>query len=123
MSHWSFPFRIDPRGRSAVVDADTHARELVEQVLFTAPGERVVRPTFGSGLQQLLFAPAGDTLAGATESGVRTALQQWLADVVEVRQVEVDHDEGRLTVTVAYRVLATGTEDRTTVATPGGNAP
>lgn len=122
MPYWSFPFRIDPRGRSAAVDADTHARELVEQVLFTAPGERVVRPDFGSGLPQLLFAPAGDTLASATEASVTAALQRWLADVIEVREVTVDHDEARLTVTVSYRVVATGTTDRATLSGPGGEA-
>jgi hypothetical protein len=120
MSAWSFPFRVDPRGRSAVTDADAHARELVEQVLFTAPGERVMRPDFGSGVHQLLFAPAGDTLAAATEASVRASLQRWLADVIEVGDVEVDSDEGRLTVTVAYRVLATGRTASATISGPGG---
>lgn len=109
-AHWSFPFRVDARGRSAVVDHDTHARELVEQVLFTAPGERVVRPEFGAGVHQLLFAPAGDTIAAATEASVRSALQRWVGDVVEVADVAVEHAGSRVQITVRYRVLAT---DRT----------
>lgn len=113
-AHWSFPFRVDARGRSAVVDGDTHARELVEQVLFTAPGERIVRPEFGAGLHQLLFAPAGDTLAAATEASVRSALQRWVGDVVEVGDVAVEHDDGLVRVTVGYRVLATRRSDRAT---------
>lgn len=123
MSSWSFPFRVDPRGRSALADPDAHAREMLEQVLFTAPGERVVRPEFGSGLRQLLFAPAGDTLAAATEASVRAALQRWLADVIEVAEVAVDHDEGRLTVHVAYRVSATGTAGQATFTGIGGDTP
>ena len=47
-----FPFRIDPRGRSAEVVADAHIRQMIEQVLFTVPGERVNRPDFGCGLLQ-----------------------------------------------------------------------
>lgn len=107
-AHWSFPFRVDARGRSAVVGDDVHARELIEQVLFTAPGERVLRPEFGAGVHQLLFAPAGDTLAAATESTVRSALQRWLGDVVAVDEVDVEHAGSRVQVTVRYRVLATG---------------
>jgi phage baseplate assembly protein W len=120
---WSFPFRVDARGRSALADADAHARELIEQVLFTAPGERVLRPEFGSGIHQLLFAPAGDALAAATEASVRAALQRWLADVVEVADVSVGHDEARVTVQVAYRVLATGRRATTALSGPGGAAP
>lgn len=107
-THWSFPFRVDARGRSAVVDHDARARELIEQVLFTAPGERVVRPDFGAGVHQLLFAPAGDTLAAATEASVRSALQRWVGDVVEVDDIDVAHHESRVQVTVRYRVVATG---------------
>lgn len=119
-ARWSFPVRVDARGRSVLVGPDEHARELVNQVLFTAPGERVVRPTFGSGLDQLLFVPAGDALATATEATVRSAMARWLADVVEVRDVAVAHDEGRLTIEVAYRVLATGSSDRVRLVTTGG---
>lgn len=122
MSAWSFPFRVDARGRSALADPDAHARELLEQVLFTAPGERVVRPDFGSGVHQLLFAPAGDTLAAATEASVRAAIQRWLADVIQVSDVTVQHDEARLTVDVAYRVLATGHAGNALLSGPGGAA-
>ncbi len=123
MTAWSFPFRVDPRGRSALADADAHARELIEQVLFTAPGERVLRPEFGSGVHQLLFAPAGDAVAAATEASVRAALQRWLADVVQVADVSVSHDEARVTVQVAYRVLATGRRGTAVLDGPGGAAP
>jgi len=57
MTEIAFPFRLDSRGRTAGADADAHIQDLVAQVLFTAPGERVNRPAFGSGLMQLAFAP------------------------------------------------------------------
>ena len=57
-----FPFQPDHRGRSAEADDATHLRDMIEQVLFTVPGERVNRPDFGCGLLQLVFAPNSDTL-------------------------------------------------------------
>lgn len=66
-----FPYGIDARGRTAGVADDPHVRDLIEQVLWTAPGERVNRPTFGSGLFGLVFEPNGDALATATEHTVQ----------------------------------------------------
>src|SRR5271165_734476 len=57
MTNIAFPFRIDGRGRTALVDDNSHIRDLIEQLLFTNPGERVNRPTFGSGLLALVFQP------------------------------------------------------------------
>jgi phage baseplate assembly protein W len=101
--HIDFPFHIDPRGRTADTNDDNYIRDLIEQVLFTAPGERVNRPTFGSGVLRLVFEPNSDELASATEFLVRGALQQWLADVVEVQSVEVSSRDSTLRVAVNYR--------------------
>ena len=81
MTQVDFPYRIDGRGRTATTSEDDHLRDLIEQVLFTAPGERVNRPTFGSGLLRLVFAPNGDALAAATQMTVQGNLQQWLGIV------------------------------------------
>ncbi len=102
-----FPFRIDGRGRTADADLDTHVRHLIEQVLFTAPGERVNRPTFGTGLSQLVFAPNSGELATATQFLVQGALQQWLGDLIQVETVDVLSVEGTLQVTVGYVVRRT----------------
>jgi phage baseplate assembly protein W len=101
-----FPFRIDTDGRTALADDEEYARALIEQVLFTAPGERVNRPTFGSGVLQLVFEPAGGELAAATQLMVHGALQQWLGDLVEVQAVDVAVRESTLNVTVRYRTRA-----------------
>ena len=82
-----FPFHFDTRGRTAQTDDDDHIRDLIDQVLFTAPGERVNRPTFGSGLMQLVFAPNSDELAATTQFLVQGALQQWLGDLIVVEAV------------------------------------
>lgn len=107
-AHPAFPWRFDARGRSAAASAEEHVADLVEAVLYTAPGERMNRPDFGCGLDRVVFAPVDAAILGATELQVRAGLQRWLAEVIEVEAVEVDLAESRLTVTVAYRILATG---------------
>ncbi len=77
---------------------------MMEQVLFTMPGERVNRPDFGSGLAQLIFAPNSEELATATEFVVQGALQQWLGDLIQVEAVQVEREENSLLVTVQYLV-------------------
>lgn len=100
-----YPFHIDGRGRTADTDQDDHIRDLIEQVLFTTPGERVNRPAFGSGLMQLVFAPNSDELATATQFMVQGALQQYLSDLIQVLNVKVESEAATLQVTVEYIVL------------------
>jgi phage baseplate assembly protein W len=102
-----FPFNIDRRGRTADTDHDGHIRDLIEQVLFTAPGERLNRPTFGSGLKQLLFQPNSEELASATQMLVQGALQQWLGDLILVEEVQVESEDSSLRVKIVYIVRRT----------------
>jgi phage baseplate assembly protein W len=102
-----YPYRIDGRGRTAETDRDEHIRDLIEQVLFTSPGERVNRPDFGTGLMQLVFAPNSDELAATIQMLVRGALQQWLGDRIRVDGVEAEHRDSTLTIEVQYTVLLT----------------
>jgi phage baseplate assembly protein W len=97
------PFHVGGAGRTASTADDDHVRELIFQVLFTSPGERVNRPDFGCGLKAMVFAPAGEAAAAATQLLVKGALQKWLQDEVEVHDVAVAAVESRLTVTVVYR--------------------
>lgn len=103
-----FPYRFDGSGRTRDDDLAAWVRGLVEQVLFTAPGERVMRPTFGSGLAELVFAPNSPELAATTQFLVQSALQQWLADLVIVDAVQVEAVEATLTVHVTYTIRSTG---------------
>jgi uncharacterized protein len=103
-----YPYRIDGRGRTAGAGYDDHIRHLIERVLFTAPGERVNRPDFGSGLLRLVFEPNSDVLAATLQFTVQGALQQWLGDRIELETVQVENEESTLRVTVAYRVRRTG---------------
>lgn len=105
----SFPFRIDATGRTAAVpDRAAHVRDMIEAVLFTAPGERVNRPDFGSGLQEMLFDANSDALVTAADFLIRSALQQHLGDVVTIESLAVVRDEGTLSVTLVYALVGTG---------------
>lgn len=101
-THVDFPYRYDGRGRTATTDDAGRIRDLIEQVLFTQPGERVNRPEFGSGVMHLVFAPLSDELAATTQLLVQGALQQWLDTLIAVERVDVARDEGALRVTVQY---------------------
>lgn len=114
-----FPYRFDRTGRTATVDDETHLRDLIAQVLFTAPGERVMRPDFGSGLLALTFEPNSAELAATTQFLVQGALQQWLGHLVTVEAVEVAGTDGVLSVLVRYVVLGTGQRRVDRFAAPG----
>jgi phage baseplate assembly protein W len=99
-----YPYDFDSRGRTGETTEDEHIRDLIEEVLFTTPGGRVNRPTFGSGVLQLIFAPNGEALAAATQMTVQGALQQWLGELIQVEAVEVESDDSKLQVLVRYTV-------------------
>jgi phage baseplate assembly protein W len=103
-----FPFDFGAQGRTAVTGYEDHVRDMIEQLLFTSPGERVNRPDFGSGLLQLVFGPNSPELAAAVEFTAQAALQQWLGDVIDVAEVEATAQDSTLRVSVAYRLKSTG---------------
>ena len=107
-----FPYQFDGRGRTRDDDEAVWIRGLIEQVVFTAPGERVMRPDFGSGLRELVFAPNSPELAATTQFLVQGALQQWLADLITVEAVEVESVDARLSVTVQYLIRRTESRQR-----------
>jgi phage baseplate assembly protein W len=102
----NFPYQFDGRGRTLDPLA-SYLEQLVEQVLFTSPGERVNLPDFGSGLLQLAFAPNSIEMAAATQFAAQGALQKWLSQYLTVQSVVATVDEATLTVTVTYSPLNT----------------
>lgn len=101
----AFPFNFDASGRTAETGALAHIGDMIEQILFTSPGERVNRPTFGSGTAQLVFAPNSDVLAAAQQNVIQASLQMWLSDLIQVQSVTAVADDATLRVTVVYLVL------------------
>ncbi|WP_151769745.1 GPW/gp25 family protein [Streptomyces abyssomicinicus] len=105
----AFPFRPDGRGRTAHAGHGEHVHDLVEQVLFTSPGERVMRPDFGCGLLDLVFAPTAPELVSTVELSVQAALRRWLGDLVDVERLDVAVEEHVVRVHLSYVVRADGT--------------
>jgi uncharacterized protein len=105
-----FPYHVSSLGRTATTDRIDHIRDLIEQALLTAPGERVMRPDFGAGLLSLVFEPNSITLAAATQMLVQSALQMNLSHLIAVEAVDVRNEDAILKIDVRYQLL----EDRTT---------
>ena len=116
------PYHFDGSGRTATTTDADHIRDLIEQVLFTSPGERVMRPDFGAGLLRLVFEPNSTALAATTQFIVQSALQQHLGHLIAVSAVIVENLDSTLQVTVRYVVLADSTAHDATFAVPGATA-
>jgi phage baseplate assembly protein W len=121
MTNIAFPYQIGGGGRTSLATDDAHVSDLIEQLLFTSPGERVNRPDFGTALQQLVFAPNSPEVASATQFLVQGALQQYLGDLIVVEQVSVDSQDSTLTVTITYMVRRTQQRESATFTTGGAS--
>ena len=119
MTDLDFPYHVDGRRRTAETGDVDHLRDLIQQVLFTSPGERVMRPDFGSGLLALVFEPNSTALAATTQMLVQASLQQHLSHLIAVDEVRVENDDSTLRVTVGYRVLRDGSARAETFVAPG----
>jgi phage baseplate assembly protein W len=122
MAHLDFPYRIDGSGRTATIDDAGHVRDLIEQVLLTAPGERVMRPEFGAGLLQLVFEPDSVAIASTAQVLVQTSLQQHLSHLLAVEDVRVEPLDGCLRVQVDYRLLRDDSPASARIDLPWGGA-
>ncbi len=101
----AFPYAFDATWHTAQADLSEHVGDMIEQILFTSPGERVNRPAFGSGTAQLVFTPNSEVLATAQQQVIQAGLQQWLSDLIRVQSVTVTAEESTLEVTVVYTLI------------------
>jgi uncharacterized protein len=105
-----YPYGVSGRGVPNTTDPNTHLQELILQVLFTNPGERVNLPQFGAGVQRMVFAPNSDALRTSAQFVISTNLSQWLGDRIDVQQVTVTSDVGfeeQVTIEIVYTVKQT----------------
>ena len=103
-----FPYRIAADGRTATTSDTDHVRDMIELVLFTQPGERIMRPDFGCGLLRYVFAPNGPELAAALQLTVHAALTRFLGDRIDVSDLRIDVIDAELRVSLAYALRRTG---------------
>src|SRR5215813_3702062 len=96
-----YPYAVSGTGIPGTTTAEDHLRDLILQILFTNPGERVNLPDFGVGVQRLVFEPSDQTLRASAQFLISTNLQHWLGDRINVEQVNVTSTPGdESTVTI-----------------------
>ena len=100
----SFPYRIFPRGLTSTDEETQYVRGLIEQVLFTMPGERVNRPDFGVGVQRFVFEGVDSPMANSLQFLVQGELQRWLSDFMEVESVQLDGFDSTISVRVQFKL-------------------
>jgi phage baseplate assembly protein W len=100
-----YPLTIRPEGQIAAADEDAHILQMIKQVLFTNPGERVNRPDFGCGLYGMLFEQMTNEMISVTQALVRGNLVKWLGDLIQIEQLVVESQDSTLSVSIVYVVL------------------
>jgi phage baseplate assembly protein W len=103
----NFPFQFDKTGATATAATPKHIQDMIEELLFTSPGERVNLPDFGSGLMQLIFAPNSPELAAALQFTLQASLQRWLGDLIQVQTLQVTCEDSTLTIDLQYMLQKT----------------
>jgi hypothetical protein len=109
-----FPYGIGTNGRTATTDRSEHIRDMIKQVLFTSPGERVNRPTFGSGLNQLIFEPNSVELISTVQFLVKGSLQEWLSEVIDVGEVNIEVTDATLNIQIKYLEIGAASSQEVT---------
>jgi phage baseplate assembly protein W len=110
-----FPYHIGANGRTADTTYPDHVRDMIEQLLFTRPGERVNRPDFGCGLLDLVFEPNSPELAAALQVSAEGALNRWLGDLIEVNSLTITAEDSTMRIDLKYTLSATGEQIQTSV--------
>lgn len=108
---WSTPARLDGAGEAGLESGPEKVRQSIRLILGTRRGERVMRPDFGAGLEDFLFEPLSTTTAALIRHRVETSLVIWepRIDVTEVGVDAIDRRNGRLEITIGYRIRSTNT--------------
>jgi uncharacterized protein len=104
------PFAVD-LGRGRIAEEEQYAKhveQMMFQVLFTAPGERINRPDFGCGVKRLVFAPNSEVSAALAQVTIYQALTRWLGSAITVNDVKAVAIEEKLEITIAYTLKTRG---------------
>jgi phage baseplate assembly protein W len=106
---WKFPVQTTPAGRIALSQYEEDIKEAIPIILSTAKGERVMRPDFGCGIHDLVFAPINTATLTLVENTVREALTIYepRIELIRVKASAERAEEGKLLVSIDYRVRST----------------
>lgn len=106
-----YPLDVGSTNVLVTTTADDHLRDLILQVLFTSPGERLNLPEFGAGVARLVFEPNSEPLRASAQFLIASGLQQWLGDRIDVSSVAVTSEPGyEETVTIAIEYVVKTTQ-------------
>ncbi|HEY4389656.1 MAG TPA: GPW/gp25 family protein [Ktedonobacteraceae bacterium] len=103
----AYPLKVDQNGLFASADDEQHIAQLIEQVLFTTPGERVNLPEFGTSLSRFVFSTSNTEIISAVQLLVQGALQQWLGNLIQVQMVQITIEDSTLNINVSYIIKQT----------------
>ena len=108
-SGWAFPVRADSVGRVALVSGEQEIEESIRLILGTARGERPMRPEFGCGIHDYVFAPVNAATIGSISRDVRQSLARWepRIDVSEVDVLADPDDPSRMVIQISYAIRRT----------------
>lgn len=112
MTRLAFPYSFGAEGRSDTVGygSDEHLRDLLELLILTLVGERVMRPDLGSPALQMVFGQGEGATALALKATLEAAISQWLDHVLKLRNLTASYveNEGTLEIAVEYESRRTG---------------
>jgi len=106
---WKYPVKVDERGDIARSSKEEDIQEAIQIILGTARGERIMRPDFGCGIHDLVFAPNNASTAGLARFCVEEALVRW-EPRIDIESIEVQADPAQpelLLISISYRVRST----------------
>lgn len=109
---WKFPVAVDARGNIEMSEYEQDIKEAIWIIISTAKGERVMRPDFGCGIHDFVFASVNTATIGLVETSVREALTLW-EPRIQLKQVSVSTErvsDGQLLIDIGYVVRATNNE-------------
>ena len=109
---WRFPLNVTPAGKIMMSEHDEDIKESIWIILSTSKGERVMRPDFGCGIYEFVFATINTTTIGLIEASVREALTLWepRIELINVNVATDKAEEGMLLISIDYRVRTTNNE-------------
>lgn len=104
---WKYPVRVNLDGKIALSAYEDDIKEAIWIILGTAKGERVMRPDFGCGIHDLVFAPINTATVTLVENSVREALTLWEPRIELIGVEATESGDGELSVSIDYRVRST----------------
>jgi hypothetical protein len=109
---WKFPVKIKAENQIAMSEYEEDIKEAIWIILSTAKGERVMRPDFGCGIHDFVFAAINTSNLTLIETSVREALTSWepRIELIEVKVITDMIPEGKLLINIEYKVRTTNNQ-------------